>query len=71
MVKHLLTTNEKEPNWQRIAIEYRCYPATMGAFHRTLCEAIMKADIKNTAKLRLAYPELVKYLKGEADPCPE
>lgn len=46
-------------NWQRIAREFREYPATMGSFHFHLCECITLADLENTARLKKAYPELV------------
>lgn len=55
--------NPTRTKWQRIAWEFRLYRGTMSSFYRTLCEAIMIADIDNTNRLSKAYPELVKELR--------
>ena len=57
-------TEKQEKHELHIADEWKIYPGTMGSFHRALCEAITLADLKNTAKLRKAYPFLVRALTG-------
>lgn len=52
-------------DWKRLAWEYEKYPGTMAPFHRHLCEAIARADLAGLERLRRAYPELVKLIKGE------
>lgn len=50
-------------NWKRIAQYFRQVPGSLGAFHRYLCEAIIRADLENLERLRELYPELVHELK--------
>ena len=52
-------------DWANIAREYKHYPGSMGRVHRALCEAIMYADLGYLERLRIAFPELVKELKGD------
>lgn len=49
--------------WRSIATEFRHVPGTMGDFHFHLCEAIVRADLANTERLKKAYPELVHWLQ--------
>jgi len=54
---------DNEPNWRIIACEFRHARDTMGSFYESLCETIVIADLANTAKLRAAYPDLVRWLQ--------
>jgi glutathione S-transferase len=56
---------KKHEEW--IAEEFKRYEGTMGSFHRYLCEAVTIADLKNTARLRRAYPFLVRVISGDSD----
>ena len=57
-------SGQERTDWAKIAREYTYYPGTMGKFHRHLCEAILLADKGNKARLRKAYPELIKELQS-------
>jgi len=56
--------HEERTDWATLAREYREYPGTMSPFHRALCDAIVRADVGNLKRLRVAYPELVRELEG-------
>jgi hypothetical protein len=55
--------NDEAMKWRRIAYEFRHVPATMGSCYFHLCEAIVRADLQNSAKLKAAYPQLVHWLQ--------
>ncbi len=55
--------NDDAMKWRRIAYEFRHVPATMGDFFFHLCEAIVRADLANSAILRAAYPQLVHWIQ--------
>lgn len=57
--------SRERTDWAGIAREWDQVPGTMGKFHRALCQAIQSADIAGTERLRRAYPELVKLIKGK------
>ena len=54
---------DEKGHWKRMAYEFRNYPSTMGRFDFHLCEAILRADLANTEKLKKAFPELVRLLQ--------
>lgn len=56
---------KKHEEW--IAQEFKMYEGIMGTFARHLCEAVTIADLKNTARLRRAYPFLVRAISGDSD----
>jgi hypothetical protein len=61
--KQLVFSGVSEAHWRRIATEFRHAPSTMGSFHFHLCEAIVRADLAETERLKKAYPELVHWIQ--------
>ena len=59
------TWSQENEYWKQIAKEFRHWEGSMGSFHYHLCEAIVRADLANTQKLRGAYPELVHWIQEE------
>lgn len=57
--------SEENKKWKQVAYEFRHAAGTMGGFHFHLCEAIVRADLAETAKLRKVYPELVHWIQEE------
>jgi hypothetical protein len=57
--------SHERTDWEGIAREWDQAPGSMGKFHRALCQAIQYADTAGIERLRKAYPELVKLIKGE------